>query len=214
MIEERANASERYVANAKAESYRWSEPRLDYAALSDEELLRRLLGARQLRALYKGRLQPLFSSDAPQRSEICLAAKELVKRLLVEELQSEDVLLTSPSVVRDYLKLNLADRDHEMFLCLWLDAQHRLTKAEEAFRGTLTQTAVYPREIVKAALATNAAAVIFAHNHPSGIVQPSQADEFLTRSLKEALALVDVKVLDHFIVAGLNVLSFAERGLI
>jgi DNA repair protein RadC len=101
-----------------------------------------------------------------------------------------------------------------VFVCLWLDAQHRVIAFQEPFRGTLTQTSVYPREIVKAALAANAAAVIFAHNHPSGAAQPSQADELLTRNLKEALALVDVKVLDHFIVAGAHSLSFAERGLL
>ncbi|MNC87887.1 hypothetical protein D3C83_36550 [compost metagenome] len=99
-------------------------------------------------------------------------------------------------------------------MCLWLDAQHRVVRVDEAFRGTLTQTSVYPREIVKTALAVNAAAVIFAHNHPSGAAQPSRADELLTRSLQEALALVDVKVLDHFIIAGNHAISFAERGLL
>ena len=95
-----------------------------------------------------------------------------------------------------------------------LDAQHRVLSVDELFRGTLTQTSVYPREVVKVALRANAAAVIFAHNHPSGVAQPSQADELLTRTLKDALALVDVKVLDHFIVAGTSILSFAERGLL
>jgi DNA repair protein RadC len=122
--------------------------------------------------------------------------------------------LTSPGAVRDYLRLALAGREHEVFVCVWLDSQHRTIKFEEAFRGTLTQTSVYPREIVKAALGTNAAAVIFAHNHPSGVAQPSQADELLTRNLREALALVDCKVLDHFIVAGNQAISFAERGLL
>lgn len=122
--------------------------------------------------------------------------------------------LTSPSAVRDYLRLLLAAREHEVFVCIWLDSQHRVLHCEESFRGTLTQTSVYPREIVKAALARNAAAVIFAHNHPSGVAQPSQADELLTRNLRDALALVDVKVLDHFIVAGPQAISFAERGLI
>jgi DNA repair protein RadC len=122
--------------------------------------------------------------------------------------------LTSPSAVRDYLRLSLGGREHEVFVCIWLDAQHRVVALEEPFRGTLTQTSVYPREIVKAALAANAAAVIFAHNHPSGAAQPSQADELLTRNLKDALALVDVKVLDHFIVAGIQTISFAERGLL
>lgn len=141
------------------------------------------------------------------------AALELARRSLGEQLRSGSAL-TSPTAVRDYLRLALADREHEVFVCLWLDAQHRVTKSEELFRGTLTQTSVYPREVVKAALSVNAAAVIFAHNHPSGVAQPSQADELLTRNLKEALALVDVKVLDHFIVAGHHAISFAERGLL
>ena len=104
--------------------------------------------------------------------------------------------------------------EHEVFYCLMLDAQNRLIEAREMFRGTLTQTAVYPREVVKAALACNAGAVIFAHNHPSSLAEPSRADELLTQELKQALALVDVKVLDHFIVGGDTVLSFAERGLL
>src|SRR2546422_4582505 len=141
------------------------------------------------------------------------AAIELARRCTKEELKA-GTALTSPGAVRDYLRLALGGRAHEVFVCLWLDAQHRVIKFDEPFRGTLTQTSVYPREIVKAALAVNAAAVIFAHNHPSGAAQPSQADELLTRSLKEALALVDVKVLDHFIVAGNHALSFAERGLL
>ena len=141
------------------------------------------------------------------------AAVELARRSLHEELKS-GAALTSPGSVRDYLRLALGGREHEVFICLWLDAQHRVLKLEELFRGTLTQTSVYPREIVKAALASNAAAVIFAHNHPSGVAQPSQADELLTRNLKEALGLVEVKVLDHFIVAGSHALSFAERGLL
>lgn len=141
------------------------------------------------------------------------AALELARRSLREELASGSAL-TSPGAVRDYLKLALGGRPHEVFLCLWLDAQHRVTRCEELFRGTLTQTSVYPREVVKAALSVNAAAVIFAHNHPSGAAQPSQADELLTRNLKDALELVDVKVLDHFIVAGSQALSFAERGLL
>ena len=141
------------------------------------------------------------------------AAIELARRSLKDDMQAANAL-TSPGAVRDYLRLAIAEREHEVFVCLWLDAQHRVTACEELFRGTLTQTSVYPREIVKAALRANAAAVIFAHNHPSGAAQPSQADELLTRNLKDALALVDVKVLDHFIVAGRQTLSFAERGLL
>ncbi len=141
------------------------------------------------------------------------AARELAARSLAEDLCARDCL-TSPAAVRDFLRLRLAGLPHEVFVCLQLDAQHRVIAIEELFRGTLTQTSVYPREVVKASLKVNAAAVIFAHNHPSGVAQPSQADELLTRSLKDALALVDVKVLDHFIVAGNQTLSFAERGLI
>ena len=141
------------------------------------------------------------------------AVLELARRSLREELR-EASALTSPGAVRDYLRLALGGRPHEVFVCLFLDAQHRVVRVEELFRGTLAQTSVYPREVVKAALATNAAAVIFAHNHPSGVAQPSQADELLTRQLREALALVDIRVLDHFIVAGNQALSFAERGLL
>lgn len=122
--------------------------------------------------------------------------------------------LTSPGAVRDFLTLTLSGKEHEIFIAVFLDAQHRVLVVDEMFRGTLTQTSVYPREVVKAALKANAAAVIFAHNHPSGVAQPSQADELLTRNLKDALGLVDVKVLDHFVIAGRSALSFAERGLL
>jgi len=141
------------------------------------------------------------------------AAIELARRSLQEKLK-ENAALTSPGAVRDYLRLKLASRKEEAFVCIWLDAQHKAIEFEVPFTGTLTQTSVYPREIVKAALRVNAAAVIFAHNHPSGVAQPSQADELLTRNLKEALALVEIKVLDHFIVAGNQAISFAERGLL
>src|SRR3989442_8050455 len=139
------------------------------------------------------------------------AALELARRALKEEISSRDAL-SSPRAVRDYLRLALAGREQEVFVVLLLDAQHRVTASEELFRGTLTQTSVYPREVVKCALKHNAAAVIFAHNHPSGVAEPSHADEILTRSLKAALALVDIQVLDHFIVAGSRTMSFAERG--
>ncbi len=141
------------------------------------------------------------------------AARELAARAIAEDLSGRDCL-SSPRAVRDLLKLRLAGLPHEVFVCLQLDAQHRVIAFEELFRGTLTQTSVYPREVVKAALRANAAAVIFAHNHPSGVAEPSHADEILTRSLKAALALVDVQVLDHFIVAGTRTMSFAERGLL
>jgi DNA repair protein RadC len=141
------------------------------------------------------------------------AVTELARRSLREGLKSGSAL-TSPGAVRDYLRLALSTRNHEVFVVLLLDAQHRVMRIDELFRGSLTQTSVYPREVVKAALAANAAAVIFAHNHPSGVAQPSQADELLTRQLRDALALVEVRVLDHFIVAGNQTLSFAERGLL
>lgn len=188
---------------------------VDFARASNMELLTVLLGSRSARAIYRGSLRPLFAtpdgSDSPTAK--CAAARELVKRWLEEDLRVGDAL-TSPDAVRNLLRVMLADREHEVFVAVFLDAQHRVIGAEELFRGTLTQTSVYPREVVKAALRANAAAVIFAHNHPSGTAQPSQADEYLTRNLKEALALVDVKVLDHFIVAGARTLSFAERGML
>lgn len=122
--------------------------------------------------------------------------------------------LASPDAVRDYLRLLLADRPHEVFAVVFLDAQHRVIEALELFRGTLTQTSVYPREIAIEALARNAAAVILAHNHPSGHAEPSRADEALTQTLKSALSLVDVRVLDHFVVTRSTLISFAERGLL
>jgi len=194
---------------------RTARPRTIVSQLSDIELLSKLVGARDSQRLYRGSLKPLFVSEPEvgTAEEKCGVAVELVRRLLGEELKSGNAL-TSPGAVRDYLRLTLASREHEVFVVLFLDAQHRLMAAEEMFRGTLTQTSVYPREVVKAALGHNAAAVIFAHNHPSGVAQPSHADELLTRQLKEALALVEVKVLDHFIVAGQSTLSFAERGLL
>jgi DNA repair protein RadC len=141
------------------------------------------------------------------------AAIELARRAMAEELRERSAL-TSPGAVRDYLRVALGHRRQEVFVCIWLDAQHRVIGIQEAFEGTLTQTSVYPREIVQSALRRNAAAVIFAHNHPSGVAQPSQSDELLTRSLKEALALIEVRVLDHFVIAGNQALSFAERGLL
>jgi DNA repair protein RadC len=122
--------------------------------------------------------------------------------------------MNSPKTVRDYMRLQIGDLPHEVFACAFLDAQNRVIELEELFRGTLTQTSVFPREIVKRALHHNAAAVIFAHNHPSGVAEPSRADEVLTQSLRQTLALVDVKVLDHFIVSQQGAMSFAERGLL
>lgn len=135
-------------------------------------------------------------------------------RILEGRPRVADGTLDSPSAVRDYLRLRLAIREHELFIALFLDAQHRLIACEELFRGTLTQTSVYPREVVKVALRYNAGSVIFAHNHPSGVAEPSRADEMLTTALKDALALVDVRIVDHFVVAGTVAVSFAERGLL
>ncbi len=139
------------------------------------------------------------------------AVLEMSRRALQEELQHGDAL-DSPRAVRDYLRLLLGGRQQEVFLALFLDTRHRVIAAEELFHGTLSQTSVYPREVVKRALAHNAAAMILAHNHPSGVAEPSQADQLLTAALKQALGLVEVRVLDHFVVAGGQTLSFAEKG--
>jgi len=149
----------------------------------------------------------------PAKSAEIAAAVELARRSLSEDARSRDAL-ASPQAVRDYLRLMLAARAYEVFVGLFLDSQNRLLAADELFRGTLAQTSVYPREVVKAALAHNAAAMIFAHNHPSGLAEPSRADELLTQALKQALALVDIRTLDHFVVAGGRLTSFAERGLL
>ena len=124
------------------------------------------------------------------------------------------VTLSSPQAVKDYLRLEIGLLEHEVFTVVFLDAQHRVIELRQMFRGTVTQTSVYPREVVKEALQLNAAVVILAHNHPSGVPELSRADEFLTQSLKAALLLVDVRVLDHLIVTSNAVVSFAERGLI
>ena len=141
---------------------------------------------------------------------------QTIKRALqiLDKRMRDTPALSSPSAVRDYLRIRLHDRGHEVFVVVFLDAQHRVIATEELFRGTLTQTSVYPREVVKAALAHNAASILFAHNHPSGVTEPSRADELLTQALKHALELVDVKVLDHFVIAGSGSVSFAERGLL
>jgi DNA repair protein RadC len=148
---------------------------------------------------------------APQMSEAeILAAAEVI---FAARMRTRDALM-SPEAVRGYLRIKMQDLEHEAFYCVFLDAQNRVIEAEELFRGTLTQTSVYPREVVKHALRHNAAAILLAHNHPSGVCEPSIQDQALTRTLAEALSLVDVKVLDHFIVAPGAMMSFAERGLI
>ena len=139
------------------------------------------------------------------------AVMEMARRTMHEDMQARDAM-DSPDAVRAYLQLLLHAKEYEVFCCVFLDAQNRVLAVEELFRGTLTQTSVYPREIVKRALAHNAGAVILAHNHPSGVAEPSTTDRQLTRHLAEALALVDIRVLDHFIVAGSSSLSFREAG--
>lgn len=141
-------------------------------------------------------------------------AVERAAKLLEESATYRVQAMSSPVAVRTYLKMKLASLEHEEFHVIWLDSQNRIIAFDRLFSGTLTQTSIYPREVVKAAMRHNAAACIIAHNHPSGITEPSTADEALTRTLKEVLSLVGVKILDHFIVAGNNTpLSFAERGL-
>ena len=147
-----------------------------------------------------------------KRAEL-VAVLELARRALAQQLREREVF-DSPQAVRHYLQLHLAARPHEVFAVLFLDGAHRLIAMEELFRGTLTQTSVYPREVVLRALHHHAAAVVLAHNHPSGSVQPSRADEALTQTLKAALGLIDVRVLDHVIVAHGASLSMAEQGLV
>lgn len=200
-------------------------------ALSDAELLAVFLrvGVAGKSAVDLGRdmvghfgsLNRMFSSKLTEFSEInglgpakyaqLQAVLELARRAIAEQLQA-GIVLSSPQAVRHYLQLLLAAKPYEIFVVLFLDVKNRLIASDELFRGTLTHTSVYPREVVKATLAHNAASVIFAHNHPSGTPDPSAADHSLTQALKQALALVDVRVLDHFIVAGHHVHSFAEHG--
>jgi len=202
-------------------------------ALSDAELVALFIGtgvrgqsaldvARELLARF-GRVSRLLSAakrevdsvpgvGAAKYAQIA-AVMELARRALAEEMRARDSL-TSPAAVRGYLRLRMQDLAHECFYCVCLDAQNRVIVADELFRGTLTQTSVYPREVVKAALAHNAAAVILAHNHPSGVAEPSQADRDITTELKRALALIDVRVLDHFIIGHGAPTSLATRGML
>jgi len=158
-------------------------------------------------------LKRIKGLGGPAKRAELVAVLELARRALAEQLR-ERAALDSPQAVKDYLQLQLAHKKHECFAVLFLDSQHRLLALEELFRGTLAQTSVYPREVVLRALHHHAAAVVLAHNHPSGSVQPSRADETLTQALKAALALVDVRVLDHMIVAPGQALSMAEAGLV
>ena len=202
------------------------------AALSDAELLALLLrtGLPGKNALQMGQelvdtfggvagllntpaeaLKKIKGLGPAKRSEI-VAVLELARRALASQL-TEKAVFSNPQTIRDYLQLQLGSRKHEVFAVLFLDAAHRLIALEEMFRGTLTQTSVYPREVVVRALALNAASVVLAHNHPSGTAQASRADEAVTQTLKAALGLIDVRVLDHFIVTVTGAVSMAELGL-
>lgn len=202
-------------------------------ALSDPELLALLLrvGVRGKSAVELGRdilqhfgsLHGLFGASLDDVSEVhglgmakyaqLQAVMELARRAIAEQLQSGETF-GSPELVKRYLRIKLGGQRHESFVVLFLDVKNRLIADRELFRGTLTQTSVYPREVVVEALTRNAAAVILAHNHPSGLPEPSEADLRLTQALVQALGLVDIRVLDHFIVAGPLVHSFAEHGQI
>ena len=205
------------------------------AALSDAELLAIFLRsgirgksavdlARELLQRFDGSITQLAAASPKELSKTdgiglaksvqIAAVLELAKRTLVGQMNTRD-LLSNPQAVADWLRLQIAPLPHEVFVALWLDAGNKLIKSEELSRGTLTQTSVHPREVVKRALEHNAAAVILAHNHPSGRAEASAADIALTRALKQALALVDVRLLDHFIVTTTEKpFSLAERGLV
>lgn len=188
---------------------------MNHTQLSNLELLACVVGVREAERLYTGALTPLFKAAQNERCahRKLAAAHELVKRWLVEELR-RDTVFSSPTLVSTYLRSLFAGREYESFVVLFLDSQHRLIVVEELFRGTIDGASVYPREVVKAVLRHNAAAVIFAHNHPSGIAEPSAADRVLTDKLKVSLSTIDVRVLDHFVVGDNTTTSFAERGLL
>ncbi|MDE2402472.1 MAG: DNA repair protein RadC [Burkholderiales bacterium] len=177
-----------------------------------EKVLNDLGGVSGLLHAQGSQLSAIKGLGPAKRSEL-MAVMELARRALSRELSTQPVF-NSPQTVKDYLRIKLGALPHEVFAVLFLDAQQRLITCEEMFRGSLTQTSVYPREVVKRALALNAACVVLAHNHPSGVLEPSRADELLTQTLKSSLALVDVRVLDHLVVGAGGALSFAERGLL
>ena len=203
------------------------------AALADAELVALLLRtglpgvsvlqlAQQLLDRFGG-IPGLLHTDAASLTDVkglgpakraeLAAVIELARRALAQQLRQSPVF-DAPQKVKHFLQLQLGAREHEVFAVLFLDAQHRLLKFDEMFRGTLTQTSVYPREVAKRALELGCAAVILAHNHPSGAAEPSRADEYLTQTLKSALQLIDVRVLDHLVIGHGEVVSFAERGLL
>ena len=179
--------------------------------ISDADLVAELIGKDAAQMFYKGSLRNLFRNTKPNAHLYPLRiALEMMERACAEEIKF--ATLSSPAAVKAYLTTIDLKLEYEVFVCLFLDVKNRLIRMEEMFRGTLTHTSVYPREVVKRALELNAAAVVFGHNHPSGVSEPSSADHALTQALKQVLNLIDVKVLDHLIVGGTEVYSFAEHG--
>lgn len=187
---------------------------MDVQSMSDRDLLKELIGQEATTRIYKRSLLKLFRAGVPHPElRPLFLSRELWKRMFAEELIAKPVFI-SPIAVKEYLTLTFAPKTYEVFAVMFLDSQNRLLACEEMFRGTLSQTSVYPREVVKRALDLHAAAVVLSHNHPSGTANPSRADEVVTQTLKQALSLVDVRVLDHVICAGGEALSMAERGLV
>lgn len=177
-----------------------------------EEVLREFSGFAGLLRADAADLKRIKGLGPAKRAEVA-AVTEMARRALAQQMRTAPVF-DNPRQVKDYVALHLAALPQEIFAVMFLDAQHRLLQWEHLFHGTLTQTSVYPREVVRRALQLNAGAVVLAHNHPSGAAEPSRADEYLTQTLKSALQLVDVRVLDHLVVGCGQVLSFAERGLL
>lgn len=197
-----------------------------YENMSNTELLALLIGKRNANSIKKKTLLEIFNFQNPNPngvsdgSSVCYqahpalyAAKELLARCFLEVMKS-GVEMDSPGVASKFLCSKIGTLEYEVFWCLWLNNQNQLIISEQLFRGTLSQASVYPREVVKKGLSHNAAAVIFAHNHPSGVVKPSRADISLTQTLKSTLNLVDIRVIDHLVISGTNHYSFAENGSI
>ncbi len=194
----------------------------DITRRSDRDLLVELIGERNTTVLYNNTLRPLFCAEesAPvyakrghgRAHRKLMVARELVTRCLAEELPERDAL-TNPGMVRTYLQAHLSPFGREVFVCIFLDTRHYIIHFEIMFLGTIDSATIHPREIVKTALRHNASAVILAHNHPSGVAEPSAADQAITRRIVDALALVDVRVLDHVVVGATEIVSLAERGL-
>jgi len=155
-------------------------------------------------------VKDLFGEYMPAEAQVIIAE---AKRRMSAKLRRGSPL-TSPGAAREAIRLKMADYEHEVFACLFLDNQHRIIQYAELFRGTIDGASVYPREVVKAALSCNAAALIFCHNHPSGLAEPSEADKFITQRLKQAFGLLDIRVLDHFVIGAEDIYSFAEHGLL